>query len=263
MKINLLPENFEYLPLYLYTFSTGFHQDYVNFPTGRDFCQILFVIDGKGVLECNNKTYELKKGYAFYTSKDIPISYGSTDNLLTAFVTVKGDTVITLEKYFNCDGFLFKKIDTEEYLKRVQEISDEFHSMKRNSILSSLCYSFLVDFFEYQVNEPNQTNKIKIFIEKNFTKKLTLEKIANEFSISVSKLSHDFKKEYNHTIFHLILNSRLDYAKNLIFLNSDLKIKDIALSCGFEDISYFCKAYKQKFGITPSEYKKNISDSQV
>ena len=263
MKINLISENFKYLPIYLYTFSLKFNQEYMNYHNERDFYQILFVIDGKGILKYGDKTYELKKGCAFYTSNDVPVCYDSTDNLLTAFVTVKGDTVKAIEKYFNCDGFLFKKIDIEEYLQKIKEISDEFHSTKRNSVLSSLCYSFFMNFFEQQAYEPKQIHKIKIYIERNFTKKITLEKIADKFSISVSKLSHDFKKEYNHTIFNHILNLRLDYAKNLILLNADLKIKDAALSCGFEDMSYFCKAYKQKFGIRPSADKKNISDSQI
>ena len=100
MEINLISEKFKYLPIYLYTFSTKFNQKYIYHHNKRDFYQILFVVDGKGILECRGKTYELKKGSAFYTSKDVPISYDSTDNLITSFVTVKGDVVKSIEKYF-------------------------------------------------------------------------------------------------------------------------------------------------------------------
>lgn len=254
--MNFLPTNFISLPIYLHTVSSNYIQDFLDTPNGRDFHQILFVIDGKGILKHNDRIYELKKGCAFFTSENVPVLYQSTDNLVTAFLTVKGSAVAELERHFECDGFLFREaVDTDKYLSDINAIIDEFYSQRRNSILSSLCYSFFINFFEHKEQEYSQMREIAIYIEKKFTKKLTLKKIADRYGISISKLSHEFKKEFGQTVFEYILNLRLSYARNLIKLNPDFKIKDAALSCGFDDISYFCKAYKNKFGITPSNDK--------
>ena len=256
ITMNLLPANFIPLPIYMYTVSSSYKQDDLDTPSGRDFHQILFVVDGKGILKHDNKIYELKKGCAFFTAENVPVSYRSTDNLVTAFLTVKGSAVAELENHFECSGFLFREtIDTEKYLSDINAIIDEFYSHRRNSMLSSLCYSFFINFFEQNLHEHSLMREIALYIEKRFTKKLTLKKIADKYGISVSKLSHEFKKEFNQTVFDYILNLRLSYARNLIILNPDSKIKDAALSCGFDDISYFCKAYKNKFGVTPSKDK--------
>ncbi len=253
---NILSESSKQLPIYMFSVGSNYSQEELNRPNGCEFHQILFVIDGMGVLNCCGQIYELKRGCAFFTSKDIPVSYKSTDGLITAFLTVSGEAVDNMMHYFESNGFLFREsIDTDKYLSDIDEIKKEYHSHKRNGILSALCYSFYMNFFEEQTKEFNQMNEISLYIEKNFTKKLTLKKISDLFGISVSKLSHEFKKEFGYTVFEYILNLRLTYSRNLILLNPDTKIKDAALSCGFDDISYFCKAYRAKFGITPSKDK--------
>lgn len=253
---NLKTQNSQIIPINLHTFCKSYEQDYLNAPNGRNFYQILFVIEGKGILNYKDRTYALKRGCAFYTSINVPVSYYSTDSLITAFLTVTGDALRDIEKYFNCDGFLFReKVDKNKYIEDLNEISNEFYLNQNSSVLSALCYSFFIKFFEKQEYEQNQIKEIRDYIKKNFTKTLTLDKISKLFGISVSKLSHDFKKEYSYTVFEYILDLRLNYARGLIEKNKENKIKDAALSCGFDDISYFCKAYKNKFGVTPSEDK--------
>ncbi|MBQ7793166.1 MAG: helix-turn-helix transcriptional regulator [Clostridia bacterium] len=256
ITMNTLPKDFKPLPIYLNTVCANYKQDYLTSPNGRDFHQILFVTEGEGILHYNGRVYNLKKGCAFFTSAYIPVSYYSTNQLVVAFLTVKGDAVDKLTKHFGVDGFLFRKlVDTEKYLADINAIISEYYTYKRESIISALAYSFYVNFFEPQAQEFNQIKEISLYIEKNFTKKLTLKKMAALYGISVSKLCHNFKSEFGYTVFEYILNLRLNYARNLILLNPKSKIKDIALSCGFDDMSYFCRAYKAKFGKNPSEDK--------
>ena len=68
----------------------------------------------------------------------------------------------------------------------------------------------------------------------------------------MSKLCHDFKRDMGCPVFAYILNMRLTYAQRFLRSYPDVRIKDAALSCGFEDLSYFCKAYKKKFGRSPA-----------
>lgn len=253
MIINLLQEETDSLPIYLNTASSYFRQGIVQRPFGEDFHQILFVLDGEGILNYKNKKTILKKGSAFYTAPNIPVSYKGTHNMNVAFLTVKGDAAAKLAKHFNCrDILLYDNIDVRRYALYINQIIEEFQTHKRSAILSALSYSLYAEFFEQQNQKSDIIDKISIYIDKNYMKKITLKDIASHFGISVSKLCHDFKKQFGRTVFEYILDLRLSHARNIFLSNNDARTKDVSISCGFDDISYFCKAYKHKFGTTPS-----------
>jgi len=260
--INILPENFQPLPIYFHTVCSRYNQVTTARQHGiQDFHQILLVIDGSGILKYKGQTYELKKGCAFFTAQGVPSKYINTGGLTSAFLTARGDGITQMLKYFDCDGFLFyKSVDLEKYLSDISKIIQEYYEHKRQSILSALTYSFYINFFEeQQENNFVSLDKTALYIEKNFTKKLSLAQLAEINQSSVSKLCHDFKSKYGCTVFQQILNLRLTYAHNLLSFRTDVKTRDVANACGFDDISYFCRAYKQKFGSSPS--KRNIKEN--
>jgi len=248
------PSHGNTLPINLCTVCSHYIQEDVDFPSGRNFYQILFVVDGTGILTCNNTVYHLKKGCAFFTAAKTGVSYKSTNNLITAFLTVTGNAMQTFTKHFKCNGFSFReKVNIEKYLSDLDAIRNEYYKNNRNGIISALAYTVFANFFEEQNQECSQMKEISLYLEKNYTKKLSLKDIADTYNISVSNLSHNFKKEFNCTIFEFIINLRLLFARQLLFSSPTLQVKDIAYSCGFESVSYFCQAYKKKFGIPPSK----------
>ena len=250
--VNTHPKNILPLPVYLHTASEYYQQGPLNRPRGSTFYQILAVLNGEGVLRYNNETYKLKKGSGFFVAPYTPVSYNGSKDFVTAFLTVKGDSLPMICDYFKCGSFLFKdNIDTYKFRTDISKITSEYYSNKRDSIISSLCYSCFMSFFENEDN--NLIKKIALYLEKNFSKKLTLQSISKAYNISVSKLCHDFKKEFNCSVFEYILNLRLSYARSYISLNPGIKTKQLAAICGFQDASYFCKAYKKKYSTTPSK----------
>lgn len=56
-----------------------------------------------------------------------------------------------------------------------------------------------------------------------------------------------------------VLQVRLNYARRLISSDNS-SLATIATKCGFQNPSHFSKAFKQQFGITPMQYRKNISN---
>lgn len=258
--INLLPEGFKEPPIYFHTASSCFAQNTMRYAAGaQHFYQILFVLEGTGVLHCSGSIYPLKRGCAFFTAMGHPSEYTDTGGLTTAFLTARGGALPALLSHYGCGSFFFTdRVNPEKYLSGIRRIIREYYEHKREGQLSAYVYSFFVDFFEEQTGSGiSAAEQISLFIEKNFTRKLTLEQLAALGNISVSKLCHDFKKAFGCTVFEYILNLRLTYARNFLQTNRKARTKDAALSCGFEDISYFCRAYKRKFGRTPAEDRKN------
>lgn len=66
-----------------------------------------------------------------------------------------------------------------------------------------------------------------------------------------------FKEQTGMTPNQMLSETRLNNAKKLI-LNSktELPISKIALNSGFDDLAYFSKAFKNRFGMSPTEYKE-------
>lgn len=255
-----LPEKENTLPINFFTISSHCYEDIVLRPKGQiEFDQILFVKEGKGILKCNGMSYELKKGCAFFSGRYLPIEYHSTDNLVTAFLTVQGPVVDELCNYYNCKNFFFcENISLGEYISDIKKIVSEYYTNKRDTILSSLVYAVYVKFFEeIHHKENDDISKISLYIEKNFKNKLTLSSIAEIHDISVSKLCHDFKKKNHCSVFDYILNLRLSYARNYLLTTPNSRTMDAAYNCGFDDVGYFCRAYKKRYGKTPKEDKAN------
>lgn len=244
----------ESLPINLNTICARYPQGTLNCPHGRDFHQILFIIDGEGSVTCENKTYKLEKGCAFFTAANIGVCYHSTDHLTTAFVTVRGDAITQLMAHYNTGSFLFREsVDLGQYISSLNTIIDAYFGQKSSGTLSALAYSLYVNFFESQVKNTYQMKEVALYLERNFSHRITLSALAEAFGISVSTLSHKFKKEYRCTVIQYLLNVRLNYARNALQLNPNQRIGELSAQCGFEDESYFCKAFKQKFSKTPSE----------
>ena len=252
---NILPENTPEPPVYFHSACGWFRQGTMRYPQGRQtFYQILLVVSGTGTLRCNGKTYPLQRGCAFFTGHAYPSEYIDTGSLVTAFLTVRGDAMPGLLAHYGCGSFLFApKVDLEKYLEGIRRIIREYYEHKRQGILSSMAYRFYVDFLEDQLRAPlTLVERTCLFIERSFAEKLTLEQLAEAGGVSVSKLCHDFKRDMGCSVFTYLLNLRLTYARQFLRSFPKARVRDAANSCGFEDISYFCKAYKKKFGCSPS-----------
>lgn len=259
ITFNILPENFKPLPVIFRAASSCFKQGTTEYKgTEQDFYQLLFVLDGKGTVYAESETHTLKKGCAFFTSMHTQSKYVNEGGLMSAFLSVNGDGMQQLIDHFGWGKFkFFSAVDVEKHVEDIKEIINAYYKSKNESILSALSYSFYISFFEnQQENTPASPEQTILFIEKNFNKKLTLDELAQINKTSVSKLCHDFKKKYGYTVFQHILNLRLRYAYNLLNAVSDIKTKDVATACGFEDVSYFCRLYKRKFGTTPLDRQK-------
>lgn len=83
---------------------------------------------------------------------------------------------------------------------------------------------------------------------------LSVSAIAEEVGMSDSKLSTEFKRVYRMTPLEYITRSRMHRARQLL-RTTDMPVKDIALECGYYDISAFNRRFKTYIGMTPQQYR--------
>lgn len=86
----------------------------------------------------------------------------------------------------------------------------------------------------------------------------TLSGMADYCGIQRTQLGKVFQKMTGSTPMEYLFRIRMEHAKTLL-RETDIKIIDIALECGYSTSQYFANTFRQATGSTPSEYRKHIS----
>ncbi len=90
-----------------------------------------------------------------------------------------------------------------------------------------------------------------------FDTDLTLQSTAESLALNKTYLANLFKKETSGTFTSYVNTRRIDHA--IFLLNTtDAPIQSIASDCGIPDVTYFTRIFKEKKGLTPSNYRKLI-----
>lgn len=95
---------------------------------------------------------------------------------------------------------------------------------------------------------------IKDHLEDN---QFSVQKLADEMAMSVSQLNRKLNALINQSAGKLIRSTKLDYAAKLLEKNAG-NITEIGYRIGFSDLPSFTNSFKDKFGVSPSEYLKNL-----
>jgi len=88
------------------------------------------------------------------------------------------------------------------------------------------------------------------FCEETFSVKTA----ADNFNMSVSNLSHFFKKNTGQNLSEYIASLRFEQSKQLL-RETDLLLQDISAQCGYLHLSTFMRQFKQREGCTPAIYR--------
>jgi transcriptional regulator GlxA family with amidase domain len=108
--------------------------------------------------------------------------------------------------------------------------------------------------------ESGMMRRVTENMEHCFGMKYDVKAFAQMLNISESPFNHLFKEYIGVSPYTYFINLRIENAANLLE-STDMKIKDVAIRCGFEDALYFTQAFKRIKGETPSKYRSHIKIS--
>ena len=166
-------------------------------------------------------------------------------------------------KYVSFNFLLNEDIAIENFLKGIinseieklisvfpqRHLSDSFHSKeKTQSILNYILYE-IIDNAGYK-SQNQHIIKILKYIEAHLSQNLSLKEISDYISLTKEYTAYLFKKETGKTIIDYINERKMIIAKNMID-SGQASLKDVALSLGFENYSYFSKLFKKYYDTTP------------
>ena len=178
-------------------------------------------------------------------------------------------------------GFEMDKIKSNvfELLVNIRNITGEINSGYENSAFDS-AFTLLVgtqdisviqDFLSNRLvecataiasireqKENPVVKKILEYIDQNMSRNFSLEDVAASVGVSPFYVSKLFKEEMGETFINYVTDRRLDRTKKLLS-ETDLSIKEIAGQTGYSDQNYFSRQFKNKFGISPTDFRNSAN----
>lgn len=138
---------------------------------------------------------------------------------------------------------------------------DDYEIAARNAL--SRCLSLLLrqksgkaaGLSEKALRQNERMKTMLKFIQEHFDEALTVRQIAESVSVSESECMRCFRNTIGVTPIAYLKSYRLQCAAELLE-NTDFSVSEIGGRCGFFEMSYFSRAFRQVHGCTPSRYRK-------
>lgn len=159
----------------------------------------------------------------------------------------------------------YYKLDEEEWRKikkKIEQLKRSMHPKIKELCLISLIEKFILqkhpqlDIIMLTCQKKQKIEKLKEYLEKQFTKKLSLEELSIISGLSKYHLIRSFKTIYGVSPFVYQRSIRFNFAKNE--LKTGKNISEIAVTLGYSDQSHFTNEFKKFSGITPYAYRKSL-----
>ena len=165
-------------------------------------------------------------------------------------------------------GRIIKNKNIFNYINNTYKIYEKQNSGFELEIAGTLNLTFAIIKNNYISIEKNHISgdsfcmKVIEFTAENYMKDISSKTVAEFLFMNNSYFCRLFKKNFGSTFSDYLIAYRLEKAKELLYETS-LSISDVATGTGFNSFSYFGKVFKQKFGITPSQFKKEAIKKQL
>ncbi len=154
-------------------------------------------------------------------------------------------------------------------LQHMLQIFDEQEKQESNEINTmALLFSFWNELFQHWKGETNaeentagRINQIRLqimmqYIQEHYRENIRLEDIASAVHIGKSTALEIFSRGIRQSPIAYLIQYRLKQAA-LLLSSTEKKIARIAEETGFESSTYFCRKFKNLYGITPNDYRKS------
>ena len=118
-------------------------------------------------------------------------------------------------------------------------------------------------YMENRQDAPRSTHRIiRIknvleYVEKHYQSSITLGEMAEVARMNPQYFCRAFKEVTMQSPMDYVIFYRLEQATRLLSA-TDLSITDVAMECGFNDCSYFIRAFRKQKHMTPNQYRKQM-----
>jgi AraC family transcriptional regulator of arabinose operon len=264
----VINESEKMLPLYLAGVGCHYRQEHVVRPEGYPTFQWIQCHSGKGELLLRDQLFLIgpEQGMFLYPNEAHEY-YEISEPWEVDWIGFGGSLI---EKLVNQLGFersnVFHIIHGETVLAKMRHALKlaQSNNYFRGLECSGMIYELLLDLYKYTsqsndksvLQQHSRLRPVLDYMEENFPGVITLEDLADTIGVTPQHLCLLFKNTLKIRPFEHLNRVRINKSKDLMFSERELEIKTIAKMVGFDNVSYFCAAFKQIEGISPGQFRK-------
>lgn len=272
------PEYFN--PRVLYIIKRKYNSDNIMPYHAHDFISLIYIVSGSCTYKINDHLYHVKKGDLIVCNPGV--YHGKIidppEEIIEYHVGINNICIEGIPRNYlihesTCPLINLGKYE-QDFFKCFNDIllEQEKNEPGRNLMLKCLVMKLLVILLkcvnsEEDVDSYNSglnfetydkniiVNAIVSFINENYMKQVSLDKISKNMYLSTVYISKVFKEELGDSPINYLIKVRLSKARELLE-SGNLSVKAVAESVGYNDAYHFSKLFKKYYGCPPSSIRK-------
>lgn len=224
--------------------------------------ELYICIEGRCAVSCNFRSAVLTPGQAMIAFSNDVHAYMDTEVGKGILVIV--DPSLAPKFVSSQKGVQYQSFMTEgdpRLVESAQQLLAEYHGDRSMDVMIGYIYVILgTAVKKLPVADRTSTvdsrhfSAILKYISENYTQKLSLTSISEQFGISACHLSRTFSQKLSCTFLKYLHSLRVEHAKNLL-THSDMSILEIAFESGFSDPRTFNRVFREREKMSPGEYR--------
>ncbi|HUL90527.1 MAG TPA: helix-turn-helix domain-containing protein [Pseudolabrys sp.] len=257
-------------------FATCETNGYANIRTRRDISSapadhytIYLQLRGQTLMEQCDQSFAFEKNDFFISDGREPYRAALSDDGFRAMVVVPR-TMIDWRAPWLCRRPLSKLDPNSPYVDLARrhfvhlvsgDVNEIETSLLTDNVCNLLALAGATDIPPNRLRPELQMTALLAFCRQHLHYPgLSPQFVAENFGISVRTLHLRFGT-LGQTFGRWLLETRLDACRKALRdpLQDNRTISEIAYSCGFNDLSHFNKAFRARFGMTPGEWRSELS----
>ncbi|MBR5507961.1 MAG: helix-turn-helix domain-containing protein [Clostridia bacterium] len=238
----------------------------------HNYFEIEYIVDGDGEYTINDIKSPIEPGNIFFsTPTDFQkIKFSRRTHIIN--ISFSGE-IIDKELLPDLTNPVISTDRDEYYYTILKNILTQTRNTHKHNLLyiSSMLNALLISLLQsgnvlrdtHSGSVNPYFHKTMLYLGKHFAEPISLDNLAANVNISPQYLCKIFRKDTGITISQYINEMRLNHAKSLLKMSS-LSINEICIKSGFNTSEHFTRAFKKRFGISPSQYrKKSFNNKEI
>lgn len=222
---------------------------------------IEYIEKGAGVVEVDGQTFYPEEGDAYFLPAAANHHYFSDreNPWQKVFINLSGSLLDSLIEGYGLKGiYHFKGLDLNRELRGIITAAES----KEDCTEEIACLLNRI-FFKMRVHAKGESHAsdvaetMKEYLRNHAAEKFRLDSLCRYVSRSESQTIKIFKEAYGITPYAYFLDKKIRLARDML-LNTNLSVKQIADHLNFADEYYFSNLFKQKIGVSPTQFRKDF-----
>lgn len=149
----------------------------------------------------------------------------------------------------------------------LQSVNGSPYSQRQNDffvsyLLCEISSDYLQGLRKMEPSDKFASTTIAEWTRASLSSSLTVKQIADNFHLNASYLSRMFKREMGIPLKSYIIDMKIEYAKYFL-VSTNLLVAEVAEQAHFADVKQFLHTFKNRTGVTPSEFRDSMSKTRM